>query len=140
MSTMHRINTIEVSHCFFLTWLLGKNSWFKVFKNGPSKSSGRQPLKKLKLVCLSRPYQAHYIISNFLKAVFHKFYLVHSWIPWPSYIQENLHINVFETLDTFSTKAYLMIRKFVSSVTIHHWNRCTTKGFFFVSLMKLNTS
>ena len=29
--------------------------------------------------------QADHITSNFLKAVFHKFYLVHSWIPWPIY-------------------------------------------------------
>ena len=36
------------------------NIWVKVFKNGPSKIRGRQP--------------------NFVKAVFHKFYLVHSWI------------------------------------------------------------
>ena len=32
------------------------------------------------MVCRSRPY--HF---NFLKAVFHKFYLVHSWILWNSY-------------------------------------------------------
>ena len=25
----------------------------------------------------------HVIISNFLRAVFHKFYLVHFWMPWP---------------------------------------------------------
>ena len=36
-------------------------TWDKVFKNGPSKTCGRQPLKSL-------------------KAAFHKFYLVHSWI------------------------------------------------------------
>ena len=35
----------------------------KVFKNGPSKIWGRQPLKKL----------IGHIPSNFLKAVFHKF-------------------------------------------------------------------
>ena len=45
------------------------NIWVKVFKNGPSKIFGRQPLKNLKW------YGE--------KAVFHKFYLVHSWIPWP---------------------------------------------------------
>ena len=28
---------------------------------------------------------AHNNPSNFLKVVFHKFYLVHSWIPWPIY-------------------------------------------------------
>ena len=42
--------------------------WGKVFKNGPSEICGRQPLKNLKEL-------TH---SNFSKAVFHKFYLVHS--------------------------------------------------------------
>ena len=43
----------------------------KVFKNGPSKICARQPLKKLSdMVCLSS--------SNFLKAVFHKFYFTNS--------------------------------------------------------------
>ena len=44
--------------------------WEKVFKSGPSKVCGRQPLKNLKGYGL--------LPSNFLKAVFHKFYLVHS--------------------------------------------------------------
>ena len=39
------------------------NKWDKLLKNGPTKICGRQLLK--------------------LKAVFHKFYLVHSWIPYP---------------------------------------------------------
>ena len=50
--------------------------WDKVFKNGPIKNCGRQPLKNLKdMICLNRPYP-----FNFLKAVFHKIYLVHSRI------------------------------------------------------------
>ena len=44
--------------------------WVKIFKNGPSKICGRHPLKNLK---------------EYLKAVFCKFYLVHSWILWPKY-------------------------------------------------------
>ena len=47
----------------------------KVFKNGPSKICGRQPLKNLKGYDLLKADHAH---SIFLKAVFHKFYLVHS--------------------------------------------------------------
>ena len=39
------------------------NKWDKLLKNGPTKICGRQLLK--------------------LKAVFHKFYLAHSWIPYP---------------------------------------------------------
>ena len=51
------------------------NIWDKVFKNGPNKFCGRQPLKNLKGHGLPK---ADHIPSNFLKAVFHKFYLVHS--------------------------------------------------------------
>ena len=47
----------------------------KVFKNGPSKICGRQPLKNLKGYGL---LEAVHTPSNFLKAVFHKFYLGHS--------------------------------------------------------------
>ena len=46
--------------------------WDEVFKNGLSKICGRQPLINLK----SRPYP----FKNILKAVFHKFYLAHSWM------------------------------------------------------------
>ena len=49
--------------------------WEEVFKNGSSKTCERQPLKKLKGYCLPK---ADYTPSNFLEAVFHKFYLTHS--------------------------------------------------------------
>ena len=49
------------------------HNWDKVFKNEPSKTCGRQPLKNLKGYGL-----LDHIPSNFLKAAFHKFYLVHS--------------------------------------------------------------
>ena len=49
--------------------------WDKVFKNGPSKICGKQPLKNLKEYGLLK---ADHTLSNFLKAVFHKFYLLHS--------------------------------------------------------------
>ena len=45
--------------------------WDKVFKSGLSKFCGRQPLKNFKGYG-SRPYSL-----KFLKAVFHKIYLVH---------------------------------------------------------------
>ena len=44
----------------------------KVFKNGPSKICGRQTLE----ICLKQIMPP----SNIIKAVFHKFYLVHYWI------------------------------------------------------------
>ena len=48
--------------------------WVTVFKSGPSKICGRQPLNLDKYGLV----QADHIPSNFLKAVSHKFYLVHS--------------------------------------------------------------
>ena len=48
--------------------------WLTV-KNGPSRICGRQPLKNLETA------YADHITSNFLKAVFGKLYLGHSWIP-----------------------------------------------------------
>ena len=45
--------------------------WDKLFKSGPNKICGRQPLENLKGYGLLIP-------SNFLKAAFHKFYLVHA--------------------------------------------------------------
>ena len=49
--------------------------WDKVFKNGSSNIRGRQPLKHFKGYGLLKQT---IIPSNFLKAVFHIFYLVHS--------------------------------------------------------------
>ena len=49
--------------------------WISVFKNGPRKIFGRQPLKKL-------PIYGRFMIINFSKAVFHNFFSVHSWIHW----------------------------------------------------------
>ena len=51
--------------------------WDKVFKNGPSKGCGKQPLKNLKFKKIKKQKIKN---SNFLKAVFNKFYLVHSRI------------------------------------------------------------
>ena len=63
--------------CHFVTFpsKICKSSviWDKVFKGEPSKTCGRQPLKNLKGYGL-----LDHIPSNFLKAAFHKFYLVHS--------------------------------------------------------------
>ena len=48
----------------------------KVFKNGPSKTCERH----LKNLTGYGPLEAYHTPSNFLKGVFYKFYLVHSWI------------------------------------------------------------
>ena len=57
----HRVNTTATkTSCSDVTALIAdfENIWDKIFKNGPSKICGRQP-----------------ITSDFLKAVFHKFLL-----------------------------------------------------------------
>ena len=72
-------NTPQRMTLYFL-YFLGFHDhciWEKVFKNGPSKNCGRNPLKKLKEYGLLK---ANHTPTNFLKVVFHKFYLVHSWI------------------------------------------------------------
>ena len=58
------------------------HKWDKVFKNGPCTICERQPLKNLKGY---RLLKAELIPSYFLKAVFHKFFLVHSQILCPIY-------------------------------------------------------
>ena len=63
--------------------LVRRTIWDKVFKSGPRKTCGRQPLKNLKGYGL---VQADHTPSNFLKAVFHKFYSVHSWILCPIFL------------------------------------------------------
>ena len=52
----------------------------QVFKNGSNKICGRQPLKHLKGYGL---ILADHIPSNLLKAVFLKFYLIHTLILCP---------------------------------------------------------
>ena len=59
--------------------------WGKLFKTGPSKICGRQVLKNLKGYGM---LETDYTSSNVLKAVLHKFYLVHSWILCPIYTQQ----------------------------------------------------
>ena len=62
---------------FCLFW---NQIWDKVFKNGPSKICGTMPLKHLKGYGL---LEADHNPSDSLKTVFHKFYLIHSWILCP---------------------------------------------------------
>ena len=54
------------------------------------------------MACLGRPYY-----FNFLKAVFYKFYLVHSWIPRPiytSYVLKSLpFLQLAELNELFAT-------------------------------------
>ena len=64
----------------------------KVFKNEPSKIYGREPLKK------------------FFKAFFHKFYLLHSWIPWPILFTNKQFKHLVYLKKTFSLTSHT--RKF----------------------------
>ena len=60
--------------------------WNKAFKSGLSKFYGRHPFKNLKGYDL----QADHISSN-CKAVYHKIYLVHSWILCPKCLEVGHH-------------------------------------------------
>ena len=53
-------------------------------KSGPSEICGRRLLKRLKGYGLSSLPKADHTPSNLLKVVFHKFYLVYSWILCPT--------------------------------------------------------
>ena len=77
-------NLIVFCECYW--WFDVVNIWVKVFKNGASKIRGRQPPKKFEVIWFA---SADYITSSFLKAVFHKFYLLHFWIPWLLSISSN---------------------------------------------------
>ena len=57
--------------------------WVKIFKSWSSKVCGRQLLNNLKRYGLLK---ADRTPSNFLKAVFHNFFLFHSWILCPIYV------------------------------------------------------
>ena len=65
--------------CKYLEFENIVSMWDNIFKNGPSKICERKRLKNLKGYGLLK---ADHISSNFLKAVFHKFYSVHSLILW----------------------------------------------------------
>ena len=62
----------------------------KSIKYRPSTIYGRQPLKKLKRYGL---LQAEHTPPNFLKAIFHKFYLNNSWILCPKCGSGSLNFN-----------------------------------------------
>ena len=56
--------------------------WDKAFKNGPCKICGRQPLKK---------FEEIWSASNFLKAVFHKFWSILEYFVSFIYILQLTH-------------------------------------------------
>ena len=65
----------------------------QVFKKGPSKICGRQPLKKFEVIWSA---WADHITWNFLKTVFHKFYFVYSLIPWPVFCTLTVQCDIWE--------------------------------------------
>ena len=62
------------------------------------------------MVCLSRPYPFH-IPSNFLKAVFQKLYLVHSWILY-SILYYDVNFCLSKHFSNFSVTFYIEISCF----------------------------
>ena len=74
----------------FLCQNISTHIWDKVFKNEPSEICGRQ------------------LSSNFLKAVFHKFHLVHSWILCPIYWKTCLNLLLFGKTGKFVTVSWAL--------------------------------
>ena len=60
-------------------WSVLKTVRVKVLKNGPSKICWRQPLKKCEMIWSAL---ADFWSFKIFNDIFHKLYLVHSWIPW----------------------------------------------------------
>ena len=116
-----------------LIWRYGRyiNIWDKVFKNEPSKICGRKPFKNLKSYGLFR-----HTISNCLKAVFHKFYLVHSWILCP--ISSSTYDVCSKGIASTPTKSFATIiilccksphlRTFTGVLDMSLWVLSTTKS------------
>ena len=76
------------------------------------------PFKKFEVI-------ADHITSKFLKAVFHKLYLVHSWIPWPIY---NLLKHILATL------FYMLYYCWWYAVYSNHQN-CSDKNLWMVVMI-----
>ena len=66
---------------FWSKWFLKLLSWRKLIEYRGINEKCVTDLHLLK----KQMGQADHVISNFLKASFHKFYLLHSWIPWPKW-------------------------------------------------------
>ena len=87
--------------------------WVEVFKNGPGRICGS---------CIT---------SNFLKAVFYKFYLVHSWIAWSIcfydvFFWNCLYIQIFLTAKCWGgsrTAATSKMERFV--IIVNGWKQLT---------------
>ena len=92
----------------------------KVFKNGPRKISGRQPLKNFKEY--GRPYP-----SNILKAVFHKFTwsILEYLVPFGKRQRQSF----FERVRVF-LKVYCLIVKRISVKNIQKADRKKLIKFF----------
>ena len=114
-----------------MSWWFRCQNWqfgylVKVFKNAQSKICGRQPLKNL--VYLARPY--HF---KFLKAAFHKLYLVHSWIPWPicslkmtttSKLRERIFVNWKTSFIITGERLFLTLQASITRYTYMSFAYC----------------
>ena len=76
--TPRKVMTSRKSYCdYFLSDLKDKGD--KIFKNGPNRICGLQPLKNSEVIwSILTDHKNRPDHFKFLKAVFHKFYLVHS--------------------------------------------------------------
>ena len=77
------------------------------------------------MVCYGLSAQADHIILNFLKAVFHKFYLVYSWIPWPTYL----------TILSIAMSGWKLLNQLVENICLLTWRLGSVCGTLHMELM-----
>ena len=77
----------KISETFHNTWWYSSIATFS-YGSRYSRMDQEESLQKIwsDMVCYGLSAQADHITWNFLQAVFHKFYLVYSSIPWPTYL------------------------------------------------------
>ena len=68
--------------------------------------------------------KADNITSNFIKAVFHKFYLVHSWIPWPVYNKNaSKFILLYQDTGSKNEKSSNEFKNFEEKNSLKRWQK-----------------
>ena len=106
----------------------------QVFNNELSKICGRQPFKNLKCYVLPNQIIDH-IISNLLKAVLNKFYLVCSWILCPKYYNHWDQTNkINEANHRYLASSQLLIFHPLFKRCCKHW-QWKSSNFLLLSVM-----
>ena len=83
------VNPFYVTSFFYTPWKDQKTRGFLMFSGVSEKTSGMKCVNWIWFVDV----MADNITSKFLKTVFHKFCLVHSWIPWFIYMLADINFS-----------------------------------------------